>query len=71
MAKHTLITLLPDNRFSIADLPDESPASFAPLSPALTEQELREELLSRGVEKRIADDLIERAKSKGTEVVEV
>jgi hypothetical protein len=68
MATHTCITMLPDGRFSIADLPDESPAAFAPLSPALSEQELRDELVRRGVDKSIVDDLIGRTKRKGTEL---
>jgi len=68
MARRTCITVLPDARFSIADLPDESPTSFAPLSPALSEQELRDELIRRGVDPGIADDLIGRTKRKGSEV---
>jgi hypothetical protein len=68
MPTRTCITTLPDGRFSIADLPEESPASFAPLSPALSEQELRDELIRRGVDKTIVDDLINRAKRKGTEL---
>jgi hypothetical protein len=68
MATRTCITVLPDGRFSIADLGEESPPSFVALSPALSEQELRDELILRGVDKSIVDDLIDRAKRKGTEV---
>jgi len=44
----------------LADLLEERPASFVPISPALSAQELRDELIRRGV----ADDLIQRAKQK-------
>jgi hypothetical protein len=60
--------MLPDGRFSIADIPDESPAAFAPISPALSEEELQDELVRRGVDRNIVDDLIGRTKRKGVEV---
>jgi hypothetical protein len=66
MPNRTCIAALPDGRFTIADLPEERPASFAPISPALSPQELREELIRRGVAEEIADDLIARVKRKGT-----
>jgi hypothetical protein len=64
----TCITTLPDGRFTIADLPEESPASFAPLTPALSEKELYDELVLRGVSEDIAKDLIMRVKNKATEL---
>jgi hypothetical protein len=68
MPKRTCIQGLPDGRFTISDIPEERPPGFAPISLALSAQELREELVGRGVAGNIADDLIECARRKGTEI---
>jgi hypothetical protein len=64
-AMKTCINILHDQRlFTISDFPEESPPPFTPISPALTEDELREELIGRGVKADIADDLIARVNAK-------
>ena len=67
MAKRTLITALPDGKFSLVEVPEQRQAGFAPLTPSLTEEELREELVHRGVAETMLDDLIRSTKQKGTE----
>jgi hypothetical protein len=66
MAQKTLITALPDGNFSLVEVPDQRQAGFAPMTPSLTEEGLREELLHRGVSEAGLDDLILLARQKGT-----
>jgi hypothetical protein len=54
---------LRDQLFIIRDIPEESSASVT-ISAALSEEELREELICRGVPTPEAEGLIERAKSQ-------
>jgi hypothetical protein len=51
----------------LQNLPEERPATFAAISPALLAQELGDELIHRGVAEDIADNLIQRPKREGTE----
>jgi hypothetical protein len=54
---------LRDRLFIIRDIPEESSASVT-ISAALLEEELREELIHRGVPTLEVEGLIERAKSQ-------
>jgi hypothetical protein len=64
MARRTHIKALDNERFTIADLPDEHPSAVAPITPELSEEELRAELIHRGVPGDALDELIEEAKRR-------
>jgi hypothetical protein len=59
----TLIADLGDGKFSLVDVPEQRQVD-APTAPTLTEQELREELIRRGIQGDKLEDIIAQAKEE-------